>query len=770
MDKGNLTSDIADKDISGRMEQYHSQGFDRMQLEQLEKGLRSGVDVSYYADTGYMFLQMEEIRKGLEQGIDIAPYLDDEYDWFQMREIRRGIKNGIDVSIYLDKNMDYLVMREIRLGLETGINLYPYYERGLEKPVLKEIREAFSDGVSIDLYVDSGYEDDQLEQIRLGLKNNVDITYYLDKDFSGSQMYEIRRGLEEKIDISAYAKPEYNWLQMREIRLGIKSGVDTKWYQEALYSHKQMREIRLGLEEGLDVSSYTSQMWSATDMANHRAKLKAFGKYESDLYNPETEVITYEDNEFSEVKQSADSDDDVWNAENQRVTIEKSPDAMVAYIYLPEIEDEQGFSEKEITTALKLNGIRQGIIKETIYDIISGKKNAGEKILIAEGKLPVDGEDGYFEYFFNRNINRTPELNEDGSVNYSNTVLFEQVDEGQTLAVYHPAVHGVYGYDVTGKLIHPKNGQNLPRITGKNIKLLDDEVTYVATVTGCVEEKPGSISVNTVYVVKGDVSLSSGNIKFDGDVEVKGDVRPRAVIEATGNVIVSGTVEAAFIKAGKDVLVKQGVLGKGIGIIEAGNDVNGKFFENVKIYAERDVKSNYLYNCNCIAMHKVIISGRRGAIVGGITSAVYGVEAAELGNKIGLRTELEVGANQYFIKRLREYDSRTKDLSVKVTIFKEEIKKLQVKIKLDVLKNNPVFQNSQTAMLQLMNEIEAIKEERDAFTNELAKNSASIGIRVAGRAYAGCLININNAKYLLDKDVNKVWFREKEQAIVQLLS
>ncbi|MBQ9233942.1 MAG: DUF342 domain-containing protein [Lachnospiraceae bacterium] len=760
---------ISDIEIAERMEAYHLQGFDRMQLEEIENGLKSGVDVDIYADTKYMFPQMTEIRKGLEQGIDIEPYLNEKYDWFQMREIRRGIKDGVDVSIYLDEDMDYLVMREIRLGLEAGINLYPYYEKRIPKAVLCEIRKAFSNGLNIDIYVEDGYKDDQLEQIRHGLKNNVDITCFLDRSYSGSQMYEIRRGLEEKLDISKYSKNTYNWMQMREIRLGLKAGVDVSKYEDFLYSPEQMREIRLGLEEGIDVSDYASLMWSATDMANHRAKIKAFGKVESDLYNPDSEVLTYDDKEFGEIA-SAD-DGVVWNAENQRVTIEVSYDAMTAYVILPKLSDtDTGFTENEITSALKLNGVRQGIIKSAIYEIIKGNKSANEQILIAEGKLPVDGQDGFFEYFFNRNIDRTPELNEDGSVNYSNITLFEQVEEGQKLAVYHPAVRGIYGYDVTGKLIHPKNGQNLPRLTGKNITLLDDEVTYVATVKGCIEEKNGIITINTVYVVNGDVSLSTGNIKFDGDVEVRGDVRQRAIIEATGNIIVNGSVEAAYIKAGKDVLVKQGVLGKGVGIIEAGNDVNGKFFENVKIYAEHDVKSNYLYNCNCVAMHKVIISGRRGAIVGGLTSAIYGVEAAELGNKMGVRTEFEVGANQYFVKKLRDWDSKTKELSVKVTIFKEELKKLQVKVKLDVLKDTPIYQNVQTAMMQLMNEIDGIKEERDAFTGELAQNSAAIGVRVSGKAYAGCLVNINNAKYLLDKDVNKVWFREKEQAIVQLLS
>ena len=427
-------------------------------------------------------------------------------------------------------------------------------------------------------------------------------------------------------------------------------------------------------------------------------------------------------------------------------------------------------TEKEIAAALRLGGVRQGVKKDVIDKIVSGQKFEENDIVIAEGKLPTEGTDAYYEYFFKRELDHKPELNEDGSVNYANVSLFEQVEEGQVIAVYHPAVRGMYGFDVTGKLVHPNNVQSLPRLMGKNIKLLDDEITYVATVTGCIEEKGGSITINRVYIVNGDVSLSSGNIKFDGDVDIRGDVKPRAVIEATGNITVKGCVEAAFLKAGNDILVKQGVLGKGMGIIEAGNDISGKYFENARIYAEHDVHSNYLYNCNCVAMNKVIISGRKGAIVGGLTSAVYGVEAAELGNRTGLRTQFDIGANEYFLKKLRDWDLKIKDLSVKVTIFKEELKKLEVKFKLDILKDSPMYQNVRTALHQLMGEVDAIKAEKDAFTKELSKNATVIGLRVSGRAYAGCLITVNNAKVLLDKDVNRVWFREKNQQIVELLN
>ena len=783
-------SQISDIEVLERMKEYHTKNFDRMQLEEIREGIKNGVDVSIYADEKYIFLQMAEIRKGLENGIDVTPYLDEEYDWFQMREIRRGLIEGVDVSVYLDKHMDYLIMREIRNGLNAGIDLMPYYKQGYSVQVIRELREAFADGINIELYIDADYDDKQLEQIRLGLKNNIDITHYLDNSLTGGQMYEIRRGLEEKLDISRYAKNEYNWMQMREIRLGLKSGVDTGWYEDSLFSHRQMREIRLGLEDKVDVSEYAMHMWSASDMENHRIKLKNFGSAKSVLLNPDAEIISYEDSEFEDYevpgekasleavtgseadqKESTGSEDLAgWTTENQRLTIDISADKMFAFIKLPDIEGEEKFTEKEIAAALRLGGVRQGVKKDVIDKIVSGQKFEENDIVIAEGKLPTEGTDAYYEYFFKRELDHKPELNEDGSVNYANVTLFEQVEEGQVIAIYHPAVRGMYGFDVTGKLVHPNNVKSLPRLIGKNIKLLDDEITYVATITGCIEEKGGTITINRVYIVNGDVSLSSGNIKFDGDVDIRGDVKPRAVIEATGNITVKGCVEAAFLKAGNDILVKQGVLGKGMGIIEAGNDISGKYFENAKIYAEHDVHSNYLYNCNCVAMNKVIISGRKGAIVGGLTSAIYGIEAAELGNKTGLRTQFDIGANDYFLKKLRDWDLKIKDISVKITIFKEELKKLEVKFKLDILKDSPMYQNVRTALHQLIGEVDAIREERDAFTRELSKNATVIGLRVSGRAYAGCLININNAKVLLDKDVNRVWFREKNQQVVELLN
>ena len=768
-----MDNNFFDINMSDRLELYRVQGFDHMQLDEIEQGLASGVNVDVYADKKYMFLQMAEIRKGLEQNLDVTPYLDDGYDWFQMREIRRGIHDNVDVSVYLDKNLDYLIMREIRKGLLEGIDLKPYYEKGYYKSTLREIRHAFMDKIDIGKYVDEGYSSEQLEQIRLGLTSGIDINKYLNHLLSGSQMYEIRSGLEEGLDISPYNNMEFNWLQMREIRLGIKSGVDVSIYSNRLFSHTQMREIRLGLEDGLDVSEYASFMWSATDMQNRRIMLKDHGGIQSDLFNNSIEILSFEEHEvqkdLSDDKTSNMKEDiDTSSELPVNLFVEISSDGMAAYISVISDDNNVKISENAIMNALKSYGIRQGIKKEVIDILVSGTSLDGGNILIAEGKEPIDGEDGYFEYFFNSSIDLKPKINTDGSVNYDDVKLFEQVDEGETIAIYHPATNGIYGYTVIGKLIHPKKGVNLPRLKGKGFSVLDDGITYVSDFTGCIEMKNDYIEISSLYKVKGNLTAGHGNIKFDGDVFVTGDVGSRVNIEATGNVTINGNVDAAFIKAGKDVLIKSGVTARGICSIEADNNIHGKYFENVRLFAGNNIESNYLYNCNAVAMNSIIITGKKGSIVGGVTSAIYGIEASTIGNQSEVKTNFEIGSNEHFENKLRNWHIKSEEITHKIMVFREELNKIQMQRKMDSFKQNPVYQNIQTAILQLLNELEEIKKSREEFTDELAEKAPMIGLNVSRKAYAGCLISINKAKILLDHDMGAVTFKEVNDKIVPI--
>ena len=98
------------------------------QLDEIDKGLESGVDVSAYADPKYAAWQMGELRKGLESGVDVSVYTDPKFDDGQMYQIRQGLESGIDVSVYTDPKFDEGQMKQIRLGLESGVDVSDYVD------------------------------------------------------------------------------------------------------------------------------------------------------------------------------------------------------------------------------------------------------------------------------------------------------------------------------------------------------------------------------------------------------------------------------------------------------------------------------------------------------------------------------------------------------------------------------------------------------------------------------------------------------------------
>ena len=73
-----------------------------------------------------------------------------------------------------------------------------------------------------------------------------------------------------------------------------------------------------------------------------------------------------------------------------------------------------------------------------------------EKILIAEGTPAKPGKNGWFEFFVRLDLPRIPAPLPDGGVDYVNIEAFEMVDEGEKLAVYHPAEKGIDGENIFG--------------------------------------------------------------------------------------------------------------------------------------------------------------------------------------------------------------------------------------------------------------------------------------------------------------------------------
>lgn len=58
--------------------------------------------------------QKQEVKKGLKANLDVSFYAKKEFDEEQMLEIRTGLEDNLDVSIYAKKDFPNKKMEEIR--------------------------------------------------------------------------------------------------------------------------------------------------------------------------------------------------------------------------------------------------------------------------------------------------------------------------------------------------------------------------------------------------------------------------------------------------------------------------------------------------------------------------------------------------------------------------------------------------------------------------------------------------------------------------------
>lgn len=141
-------------------EEYDGKQFDDGQMEEINTGLKSGVDVSIYADPKFDEQQMWQIRKGLETEVDVSQYADPKFDWGQMKEIRKGLKSGVDVNVYADPKFHWSQMEEIRLGLEAGVDVSQYADPKLDRIQMERIREGLESGVDVSQYAEPSVNTD----------------------------------------------------------------------------------------------------------------------------------------------------------------------------------------------------------------------------------------------------------------------------------------------------------------------------------------------------------------------------------------------------------------------------------------------------------------------------------------------------------------------------------------------------------------------------------------------------------------------------------
>lgn len=344
-------------------------------------------------------------------------------------------------------------------------------------------------------------------------------------------------------------------------------------------------------------------------------------------------------------------------------------DQMTAWLTLNPPPAGWSYQREEILKFLQMNGIVLGYHNSNISAII--KKNIYNKeVKVAAGIVSKGGHDGYFDYRFTPQRIKEPAVRADGSVDYSSMGILQNVKKGDVVAVYHHAVQGSAGYTIRGGEMACSAVKELPPIRGRNISRLEDGVTYISEIDGKVEVKDNRLDVQNVHEIHGDVNFVNGRVEFYGDIVIYGNVEAGVVIRAGRNITIRGITEGATIFAGGDVVMQRGLVGGKKAKISARGSVFADFVENATIDAKKSVKANVIMNSQISAGGRVVVTGERGSLIGGFTHGLMGVEAANIGNEVEVKTVVHAGFDgKTYMKYLDIYkkEQENKNLLEQIT-------------------------------------------------------------------------------------------------------
>ena len=354
---------------------------------------------------------------------------------------------------------------------------------------------------------------------------------------------------------------------------------------------------------------------------------------------------------------AADSDFMIWIAQG-----EMSADMLL----LPPCGAGSRKSAEELLTAIRESyGITYGLDEWAVKAAVE-QYAYYKRVPIAVGKAPERGEDGRLVFLFNTQHSYAPKIGEDGSADYKNLNLFENVTEGTTLVTATVPGEGVEGFTVKGDRLAPQKGAEAKLPKGKNVRVSEDGRNLIAAKSGRVDFIKDRVEVADVLKIPGDVDMSVGNIQFEGDVSVSGNVITGLSIEATGTIEIWGYVEGATLIAGEDIILKNGMQGMDKGKLSAGRNIVARFMERCDIEAKGSIFSDYIVQSKVIANGSITMKGKWGRILGGVVRAGKEISANIVGSPSNELTVIELGASPELRVRCTKLEAVRNQLKVQL--------------------------------------------------------------------------------------------------------
>ncbi len=505
-------------------------------------------------------------------------------------------------------------------------------------------------------------------------------------------------------------------------------------------------------------------------------------EYQDEQYHPGQNVYVNEKAEFIAARAGHVKFDDNFIHvmpinRNAVCEVTVSEDEMSAMISIePPMGKGSPLSYRDVRSLLAEHQVCAGIDDHLIHQTLIQANQEGktiENLCIARGKPAHSGHDAKLRWYIHPDRSKERyTIEADGSINFYSISQITTVKEGMHLLSVNPPSKGTDGFTVRGKRIEGKWGKRQKVHAGENILIQNDGKDWYAACSGKYVIEENVLNIFRLYYVDRDVDFSVGNIDFEGDVVILGNILDGFEVKATGNITVKGTIEAANVNAGKNVEVRQGIFGKEKGKVEAKFDIISSFLQNAEVEAERNViVSNQILNSVVRARFNVEVKTGKGSIIGGTTLAGHKINARTIGTEYGTITNVNAGTDYGLLKKMCIISEKKNNLNKQLSALNDFFTS-----KKRVLGSTNELDNHQQQLIkaakQKQEELQKVIKNLSASYRELAQklyNTKSPQIHASMAIMPGVNIRIRETQYKVRVPIKQTavtYDHEKEKIII----
>ncbi len=373
-------------------------------------------------------------------------------------------------------------------------------------------------------------------------------------------------------------------------------------------------------------------------------------------------------------------------------------------------------TREAIMGELTKRGIKALIQNDALEKAVDSKTEQ----CIAQGIPPEKGTDGELRFMVDISKSMKPKVDINvGKVDYHDLGIYEFVKKGQRLVEIVASTPGKDGIDVFGQPVRAENGAPVVLTIGKNV--VREGSFVLSTVDGVVDMLAGTLVVKEILEIYHDIDYSIGNIDFNGNVVIRGNVFPNFKVISGGDIFIDGIVDKAEIQALGSVVITGGIIGHEKTVVKA-HSITARFVNQAKLYAEDTISiQGEILHSYCESKNKI----KASSIIGGVTRAKNEIYTEVAGSQSAVKTEFVVGRDDYIAVEMQKIETEEHALNEtkrKVALQISDLKMREVRKQLD---ENGKRQLQQ--MLDMMAKINATLDDRIARKNELTKQAEDTG-------------------------------------------